>query len=256
MVPMIALRCRFYAQLNDFLPAMRRQRRFRHSLVSPASVKDVIEALGVPHPEVDLILVNGDAVDFTYLVRNGDAIAVYPAFSAIDLSGITRVGVAPRAPVRFVVDGHVAKLASLLRLAGFDALLVTDDDEAAMKSAHDQRVLLTRDVALLKRAIVSAGYWVRSTNPEEQLTEVLARYDLGDKVDPFTRCIRCNTPVIGADAAAVASRILPGTRAAFRDFRECPGCGRIYWRGSHYEQLAAVLDRARSRAAGRAPRSA
>ena len=248
---MIALCFRFYAQLNDFLPAVRRHRRFKYGLASPASVKDVIESLGVPHPEVDVIVVNGTPVDFTYRVRDGDEVSVYPTFTAIDLSGLGRVGVTPVDPVRFVVDVHLGKLASLLRLAGFDAIVMDDDEEAAHRAARDGRVLLTRDVGLLKRAVVAVGYWVRSTNPGEQLAEVLDRYDLLERTDPFTRCIRCNTTLIAADAAEVASRILPRTREAFDDFRECPGCGRVYWRGSHYEQLVAVLERARTRAASR-----
>jgi uncharacterized protein with PIN domain len=245
---MIALWLRFYAQLNDFLPAARRHRRFRYGVANPASIKDVIESLGVPHPELDLIVVNGTAVDFTYQVRDGDEGAVYPTFTAIDVSGLRRVGVTAAEPVGFVVDVHLGKLASLLRLAGFDAVVVDEDEEAAHRAARDGRVLLTRDVGLLKRAVVAVGYWVRSTNPVEQLAEVLGRYDLLERTEPFSRCIRCNTTLIAADAAAVAARILPRTREAFTDFRECPGCGRVYWRGSHYEQLVAILERARTRA--------
>jgi uncharacterized protein with PIN domain len=247
----VGLSFRFYAQLNDFLPAARRYRRFHHRLPSPASVKDVIESLGVPHPEVDVIVVNGVPEQFAYRLDDGDQVAVYPCFTAIDVPAVTRVGAAPIHPIRFVVDVHLGKLASFLRLGGFDAVVMADDEAAAAISANDRRVLLTRDVGLLKRGIVTVGYWVRSTKPEEQLAEVLARYDLVDRIDPFSRCMRCNTSLIDANADAVAARILPGTREAFREFRECLQCGRIYWRGSHYEQLVAVLNRVRRRAIGR-----
>src|ERR1051325_3190415 len=141
---------RFYGQLNDFLPAQWRYGRFARPLHAPASVKDVIESLGVPHPEVDVITANGEAVDFTYRVRADDHLAVYPVFRKMDVDGLRRVGVAPPRPVRFAVDIHLRKLASLLRLAGFDAVLLTDDAEVAAVSANEGRVALTRDIGLLK----------------------------------------------------------------------------------------------------------
>lgn len=251
---MIEVTLRFYAQLNDFLSPLRRSRRFRDQLTT-ASIKDTIEALGVPHTEVDLIVVNGEAVDFTYRLRNGDCVAVYPSFRTIDLSDAGRVGRDPARPVRFIADIHLAKLASLLRLAGFDTVVIENDEDAAECSAREGRVLLTRDVGLLKRAIVTTGYWVRHTQPERQFVEVLARYDLARDMEPFARCLRCNTPLAPAEARAVASRIPPRTRAAFDDFRECTRCGRVYWRGSHYERLAGLLHRVRDRLTGAVPNS-
>ena len=73
---------RFYEELNDFLPAARRKQTFRHRLNRRASIKDVIESLGVPHTEVELILANGRSVDFSYIVGDGDRISVYPVFEA------------------------------------------------------------------------------------------------------------------------------------------------------------------------------
>jgi uncharacterized protein with PIN domain len=241
---------RFYAQLNDFLPARYRGARFRHALYAPSSVKDVIEALGVPHPEVDVVLVNGEAVDFTHRLQGREAVAVYPAFRSIDVGGLRRAGSDPPSPVRFVLDVHLRKLASLLRLAGFDALLRTDDAEVASVAADEGRVALTRDVGLLKRSVVRHGYWVRHTDPERQFAEILERYDLAGRMAPFTRCMRCNTPLVPVDVDAVADRLLPDTRACFREFHRCPGCDRIYWRGSHYDRLVRMLERARERATG------
>src|SRR6185295_18344913 len=222
---------RFYAQLNDFLPAVYRRARFRHALRAPASVKDVIESLGVPHPEVDVITVNGEASDFTCKLRDGDRVSVYPVFRSLDLEGLSRVGSDPPTPVRFVLDVHLRKLASLLRLAGFDALLRAEDADVASVSADEGRVALTRDVGLLKRSVVRYGYWVRHTDPERQFAEILERFDLVDRMRPFVRCTRCNTPLVPVDAEAVADRLLPDTRACFREFHQCPGCDRIYWRG-------------------------
>jgi uncharacterized protein with PIN domain len=149
--------------------------------------------------------------------------------------------------VRFVLDTHLGKLSSFLRLCGFDAILLEDDADVANVSAQDGRVALTRDVGLLKRSIVRYGYWVRFTDPELQLAEVLEQFDLADEMEPFSRCLRCNTPVAAIDAGTVSDRLLPRTRTSFQEFRHCPGCGRIYWQGAHYGRLAALIQRARQR---------
>jgi uncharacterized protein with PIN domain len=240
---------RFYAQLNDFLPRARRGIRFVHHLVAPASVKDVIESLGVPHVEVVLFLINGAPAAFSALVDDEDDVAVFPVFRALTLDPSLRVGTVPPPPIRFALDTHLGRLASLLRLAGFDAVMRQDDDALADVGARESRVVLTRDVALLKRRIIAFGYWVRHTDPEWQLAELLDRFDLVDRLAPFTRCTECNTPLVDADAAAVADRLLPCTRAEHDTFRECPGCRRVYWKGSHFPHLQAILERARSRAA-------
>jgi uncharacterized protein with PIN domain len=235
---------RFYAQLNDFLAPARRGERFAHVLQNVTSVKDAIEALGVPHPEVDLILINGVAEDFATHLHDGDDVSVYPSFRSLDVAGLRRAGPNPPDPVRFALDDHLGKLVSLLRLAGFDAVTVREDVDLANTAARENRVALTRDVALLKRSVVRHGYWVRQTNPQRQLAEILERFGLIDRMDPFTRCLRCNTALVRADADAVADRLLPRIRLGFREFRRCPGCERIYWRGSHYEPLRRVLERA------------
>lgn len=152
--------------------------------------------------------------------------------------------------MQFALDVHLGKLASLLRLAGFDAVVLADDAEVAMAAAREGRVALTRDVSLLKRNIVRHGYWVRQTDPESQLVEVLERFDLVNRMEPFTRCVRCNALVVPVDAGAVVERLLPQTRAGFRQFHRCPGCDRIYWRGSHYDQLSRLLERVRKRIEG------
>ena len=238
---------RFYGQLNDFLPVARRGRRFVHRLRSASSVKDAIEALGVPHPEVDLVLINGAAEAFATLLADHDDVSVYPAFRLLDISGLPRVGADPPQPVRFALDAHLGKLASLLRLAGFDGVVIDDDADLAKTAASDDRVALTRDVALLKRSLVRYGYWVRHTDPERQLAEVLERFDLVGRMDPFARCLRCNTRLEAVERGAIADRLLPCTQASFNEFRRCPGCDRIYWQGTHHEALQGVLARVRAR---------
>jgi uncharacterized protein len=242
---------RFYAQLNDFLAKPRRGCRFSHTVAGPASVKDAIEGIGVPHPEVDLILVNGRSEPFTYRLRDGDDIAVYPRFRTVDVSGLERVGVDPPQVARFTADVHLGRLAALLRLCGFDTLLATEGDAAAGALAADERIVLTRDIGSLKRRVVRHGYWVRETAPERQLVEVLDRFDLTRSMHPFERCTRCNTLLVAVPPSAVADELPPRTREDFDEFQRCAGCGRVYWKGSHYERLAALM--ARIRAASSTP---
>jgi uncharacterized protein with PIN domain len=239
---------RFYGQLNDFLPPPQRGRRFTHRLRAPASVKDVIEALGVPHPEVDVILVDGENVDFAHRLQGGEEVVVYPVFRTMDIGPVRRTGSDPPSPVRFVLDVHLRKLAALLRLAGFDATLLDDDAEVAHAAADEGRVALTRDVGLLKRSVVRHGHWVRHTDPELQLAEILERFDLVDSMTPFIRCTRCNTPLVAVEAETVADRLPPGIRVAFGEFHHCPGCDRIYWQGTHFIRLVRLLERVRARA--------
>jgi uncharacterized protein len=240
---MVAVSFRFYAQLNDFLPPERRGSRFVHVLRERASVKDAIEGLGIPHPEVDLVLANGVAVGFDHLVQDGDVLTVYPTFCALDLGGLRRVGAPPPEPLRFVVDVHLGKLASLLRLAGFDTRVCGDDAELAETAAREDRVALTRDRELLKRHIIRHGCWIRSTNPPAQFTGLLDRFDLASHAKPFTRCLCCNGLLQRVAKDAVAQRLPARTRELFDEFHLCGECGRVYWRGSHYEKLSAQLQK-------------
>jgi uncharacterized protein with PIN domain len=179
------------------------------------------------------------------VLRDGDAVTVYPFTPSLRASGVVRAGGDPPRPIRFVADIHLVKLAAWLRLAGFDTAVEADDERLAMMAGED-RVALTRDVGVLKRAAVRYGRWVHATDPERQFGEVIARYDLAAGMAPFTRCLRCNAALQPADAAAVADRLPPRVRATFREFSRCPACGRIYWRGTHYAKLAALLQRART----------
>jgi uncharacterized protein with PIN domain len=235
---------RFYAELNDFLPPDKKQRTFSHSFELNASVKDMIEALGVPHTEVDLILVNGQSVDFSYLVQDGDQISVYPVFESLDITPLMRVRPQPLRETCFVLDVHLGRLTTYLRMLGFDALYRNDyaDEELAHVSSSQGRVLLTRDRGLLKRSIVTHGYCLRATNPRQQVLEVLRRYDLFKSIKPFQRCLHCNGLLQPVDKAAISHRLLPKTRQYYDEFRRCQGCDRIYWKGSHYQRMQQFID--------------
>jgi uncharacterized protein with PIN domain len=236
---------RFYAELNDFLPRERRSVTFTHSFHGSASIKDRIEALGVPHTEVDLILVNGESVDFSYRVRDGDRISVYPVFESIDITPVVRVRPQPLREPRFVLDIHLGRLAGYLRMLGFDSVYRNDytDAELARVSSEEHRILLTRDRGLLKRSRVTHGYCLREIHsPRRQLAEVLRRFDLFNAMQPFRRCMRCNDLLHPVSRDAVQDRLPPLTREHYEEFHRCASCDRIYWKGSHYDRMRAFID--------------
>ncbi len=235
---------RFYAELNDFLPTDRRQVTFVYTFDGRPSVKDTIEALGVPHTEVDLILANGVSVDFSYHLRDGDRISVYPVFESIDISPILRVRPQPLREARFVLDTHLGRLAGYLRMLGFDTLYRNDfkDEELARLSSRDRRILLTRDRGLLKRGEVTHGYCVRETHPRGQLVEVLQRFDLAGSVEPFKRCLRCNGLLAPVRKKDIVDSLPEKTQQYYDKYRRCQACGRIYWRGSHYQHMQRFIE--------------
>jgi uncharacterized protein with PIN domain len=250
---MIEVAVRVYGPLNDFLPADRRQVTWTHVVDGHPSVKDVIESLGVPHPEIDLILVNGISVPFDYALQSAHRIAVFPQFMTFDIGPLTRVRPRPLDRVRFVADVHLGKLARYLRLIGLDTAYRADADDAALAELADRegRILLTRDQGLLKRRRVAHGYFIRDTHPHRQLVEVLRRFGPLD-LQPFSRCLRCNDVLREVPKSAVDSALLPRTRAHYDRFEACSGCGRIYWRGSHWKRLKHAVDAAREEAERRA----
>jgi uncharacterized protein len=234
----------FHAELNDFLPAARRHMPFAHSFAGRVAVKDMIESLGVPHTEVAAVVVGERAVDFAYLVQDGDRIMVYPAFT--QPTGVVAVALRPPIPVEpsFVLDTHLGQLAAYLRMLGFDTLYRNDyaDDELARVSSDERRILLTRDRGLLKRGIVTHGYFVRETNPRRQVAEVLRRYQIAGAITPLRRCIRCNGVLRPVSKAEIGARLEPKTRAYYHEFSICTACDQIYWKGSHYERIRQFID--------------
>jgi len=236
---------RFYAELNDFLPSERRMTDIACPFHVSPSVRDLIESLGVPHTEVDLILANGESVGFDYAVRDGDRISVYPVFEALDIGPLARVRPEPLRNPRFVVDVHLGRLAAYLRMMGFDALYRNDasDEELARTASEEERILLTRDRGLLKRSAVTRGYFVREIRPRPQLAEVLERFELARLAAPFTRCLSCNAPLERAAKEAVEDRLPPGVRQRYSEFLECPLCRRVYWKGTHYERMRGLVER-------------
>jgi uncharacterized protein with PIN domain/sulfur carrier protein ThiS len=235
---------RFYAELNDFLPPGRRNGEFRLSFQGEQSVKHWIESLGVPHTEVDLVLVNGQSVDFQHRVQDGDRISVFPMFEAFDVSRTTRVRPKPLRQTRFVLDVHLGRLAAYLRMLGFDSLYRAEstDEELSRISSEERRILLTRDRGLLKRSAVTHGYYVRESNARAQLLAVLRRFDLARSVVPFGRCLVCNSPLEPVSKEQVGQKVPPRSRASCHEFWECTGCRRVYWSGSHHRRMRQFIE--------------
>ncbi len=234
---------RFYEELNDLLPKHRRKRSFFHSFSGSPSVKDVVESLGVPHTEIDVILVDGESVGFDRRLEGGERVAVYPVFERFDVKGLTRLRPEPLRDPKFIADVHLGKLARYLRLLGIDTLYerALDDEGIARKSREGRRIVLTRDRGLLKRKIVTHGYTVRSHHADAQLLEVVEAFDLRRRIASFTRCLQCNGAVRSVEKASV-ERLLPAhTRESYDRYLQCESCGSIYWSGAHYRRLAAIV---------------
>jgi hypothetical protein len=230
---------RFYEELNDFLLEEKRKKRFAHQFIDRNSVKDFIESLGIPHTEVDLILVNGKSVNFKYLINDGDDISVYPVFESLDITDVQHLRAKPLRKPKFVADVHLGRLARYLRMVGLDVSYKNNfnDDEIVQLSLKERRAILTRDRGILKRNEVTHGYWVRNTRVEEQVMEILKRFDLLNEIKEFSRCIECNESLLHVEKAKIIQQLPPKVVKAQNEFYECPSCEKIYWKGSHYQRM-------------------
>ena len=234
---------RFYAELNDFLPRKKRQVDIDMPFNGHETVKHLLESLGVPHTEVDVILVNGQSVDFAHRLTGGEHVSVYPVYETLDVSPLIRLRPKPLREPRFVLDGHLGKLANYLRLLGFDTRYRNDfdDQELAEISSRERRILLTRDRGLLKRGLVTHGYCVRAKASRQQVIEVLRRFDLAQNAHPFSRCARCNGLLQPVSKDEVFDRLEPKTKRYYHEFQICRTCDQVYWKGSHFERMERQL---------------
>lgn len=232
----------FHADLLSFLKREERNCLVRRVLSHKASVKDVIESCGVPHPEVDLIIIDGKLVDFSFQLNTDAALEIYPVPAPSELFPNDRLQA--RNVLAFVADGHLGKLTRNLRLLGIDVSYRCDarDSELLVTMARERRALLTRDRRLLMHRVVQTGYYPRSQHSIEQTVEVIKRFNLAGKLAPFQRCLRCNERLNWAAKETVLEKLEPLTRLYYHDFRRCPKCGQIYWRGSHFERLQSRID--------------
>ncbi len=236
---------RFYEELNFFIDKRYRKKTFTRTVSRGTTVKAMIEDLGVPHTEVDLVLVNGTPQPLSYRLKSGDMVSVYPVFESFDISSVTKVREKPLRKPAFILDVHLGKLAIYMRMLGLDAKYVNDisDDEITITALRENRTILTRDRGLLKRRIVHHGYYIRSKFPLEQLKEIIRRFSLEGSISPFSRCLRCNILLEDIpEKQIVRGRVPDKVFLTYDRFKECPSCHRIYWRGSHWENMKNIFD--------------
>ncbi len=240
-----SVQMRFYAELNDFLPKAKKQAWINYTFWGSPTVKDAIEANGIPHIEVDLILVNGNSVGFNYHLKGDDKVSVYPVFEKIDIAEVSKLSHSPLRVVKFVLDVHLGKLAKYLRMVGFDTLYSNsyEDQEIVNISLEQKRIILTRDINLLKIKDITHGYFVRNTIPKKQILEIIDRFDLKSKLNPLSRCIECNHSVVRVIKSKIADQLKPKTLKYYNDFFQCTHCERIYWEGSHFNNMKEFVNR-------------
>jgi uncharacterized protein len=242
----------FHGDLNVFLGSKTGHELIERRLAEKTSIKDVVESCGVPHPEVDLILVDEQPVGFDHTVANDAKAEVFPVESRGTFPTEKRLQTIDI--TRFVADGHLGRLSRNLRLLGFDVAYSqnADDRQLLEVMVRENRALLTRDRRLLMHSIVQHGYCPRSQNADEQTIEVIRRFDLAELIAPFTRCLRCNAPLEEAAKAEIIDKLEPLTKIYYDQFRRCPDCKKIYWSGSHFSKLQKRIEEIRSRARGKA----
>ena len=234
---------RFYEELNEFLPLNKQKKDFSYRFKGSPSVKDAVEAVGVPHTEVDLILANGASVDFNYHLQNEDRIAVYPVFERLDISSAVKLRPFALRETKFVLDVHLGRLARLLRLLGFDSWFDAQSSPPRLIdiSVEENRLLLTRSRVMLKSKRITHGSWIRNELPRRQIEEVLERFDIYGQAKPFSRCLVCN----GTLEKAAKDQVLPLLPAKTRDyatsFTRCLSCRKVYWDGTHFRKLESVV---------------
>ena len=221
----------FHGRLNDLLRPEQRGQTIHVKFRGRQSIKHLVESLGVPHSEIGPVDVRGQVRALSAITQDGDDVEVHPIPDGCPIEP------------RFLLDNHLGRLAAYLRMLGFDCLYHTafSDEELAEILRKEERILLTRDRRLLMRKVVTYGYWPRSLNSLEQLTEVMERFDLLARIAPFHRCLRCNHPLQNVPKELVLDRLEPLTKLYFDEFRICPDCQQIYWKGSHYERMERLI---------------
>ncbi|MGD8771358.1 MAG: Mut7-C RNAse domain-containing protein, partial [Desulfobacterales bacterium] len=234
---------RFYEELNVFLPKHRRKTDFEAPFIGKRSIKDMIEAFGVPHTEIDLILVNGNSVDFNYILRDGDQVSVYPVFESLDITDVTRLRKIPLRRNTFIADINLGNIVKYMRVLGFSCFynpLLTPREIIEISNAEN-RIILTRSKNLLKFKEVTHGIFLRPGSTPEQIRQIIDCLDIKDSIKPFSRCLICNTRLKSVSKEKILNKIPPKTKAFCDEYVQCPSCDKIYWKGTHFKNMEKVV---------------
>lgn len=234
---------RVYGPLNDFLPALLRQRVFALAYKTPIKIEEVLESIGIPRSEVALILVNSEPENHEYKIQENDYLSIYPVFESFDISAIAVNGQINIENPRFILDSHLGKLAKYLRMLGFDTLYENNyDDKYIIETGHsEKRIILTRDKLLLQSKDVLDGYYVRAVEKHEQLREVVRKFSLVNKFKSFTRCMTCNSELIPKGKNEIGHRVEQEILKVFNDYFYCSTCNKVFWKGSHFERMEKLI---------------
>ncbi|WP_173073009.1 Mut7-C RNAse domain-containing protein [Tenuifilum thalassicum] len=234
---------RLYGSLNDFVAQELKQTNISVGFWGNPTIKDLVESVGVPHTEINLILANSCPVNFSYKPESGSRISCYPKFFFLKNSESCLQPQVPMPP-KFICDAHLGRLASYIRLCGFDTLFnTTFEDRTIIKTSNsEERIILTRDKGLLRCGSARLGYFVRETKPILQLREVIEYFELKDYLAPFSRCSLCNGKITDIEKKEVVNKVLPTTYRCYEKFYCCTKCGHVYWEGSHFRRLKLTLE--------------
>jgi uncharacterized protein with PIN domain len=240
-MPMVTFR--FYEELNDFLPKNRRKVDFEVMFNEKRSIKDMIEALGIPHTEVDLILVDGNSVGFNYILQDNDRVSVYPVFESLNITNVTHLRKIPLRKNKFIADINLGNIVKYMRALGFDLFFdsLLSTREIIEISKRENRIILTKDSKLLKFKDVSHGIFIRSGTTIEQIRRIINYLDIKDDIKPFSRCLQCNTTLDVVPKEKILNQIPPMTIEFCDEYVQCQSCDKIYWKGTHFINMMRVL---------------
>ena len=230
--------------LHDLLPrTYRREKEIAYPLTRRASIKDIIEALHIPHTEVRSIFLKSAEVTFQHIPKGGERLALYSFSPGTDVTRPTVLRPEPLPEAVFMVDINVGKLARLLRMSGIDTWYEPglNEFELAEQAAKNKRILLSRNHDLLQRKIITWGHLVRTEQPEKQLAEVITLFNLVHGIKPFSRCLECNTLLQPVEKASILHRLKSLTRKYYQRFHICSVCDQIYWQGSHSLHMSSTM---------------
>ena len=107
--------------------------------------------------------------------------------------------------------------------------------------AEEKRIILTRNYRLIRDEKVTHSYWIRSSVPLEQIRDLVNKLDLSKSIDLLTRCMECNNVLIPIDKQQILPRLKPRTANHFNEFFHCSSCDRIYWKGSHFDNMLSLI---------------